>query len=396
MNALKIGENIYWVGAIDWNLRNFHGYLTQRGSTYNAYLIIDEKVTLIDTVKHYLADEMMARICSVIDPSRLDYIVANHVEMDHSGSLPRILQHAPKAQVIASQKGAAGLEMHYELPCEVTGKKSGEQLRLGANTLQFLSTPMVHWPDNMVTYLPQQKILFSNDSFGQHCASAERFDDEFPFDILMEEAKKYYANIVMPYGKQAKKELDAASDLSIELIAPSHGLMWRSHIPAIVNEYTKWATNTVEEKAIIVYDTMWKSTQKMAYVIADAFNDQGIPATMCNLQTNHISDIVTMLIDARYCAVGSPTLNQNMLPTVASFCTYFRGLAPKGTPKKGIAFGSYGWAEKGVSQIKEEFEKSNVECIASLTSQYIPGTQQRTQLYKEVTDALNAHAAPQQ
>jgi len=340
MKAVSIKEGIYWVGGIDWNLRSFHGYSTQRGSTYNAYLIVDEKITLIDTVKGYLADEMISRISSIIDPSSIDYIVSNHVEMDHSGALPRMMEIAKNATIITCASGEKGLRAHYKKDWSFKVVKSGDKLELGKRSLEFLLTPMVHWPDNMVCYMPQEKILFSNDSFGQHLASSERFDDEYPIDIVMEEARKYYANIVLPYGMQVQKELEAAKGLDIEMIATSHGMIWRKHIPEIVSLYADWASNRTSKKAVIVYDSMWKSTEAMASRIKSAFEEKGYVIRFLHLEHNHISDVMTEIMDAEYICVGSPTLNNNMLPTVAAFLAYMKGLAPKG--RKAIAFGSFG------------------------------------------------------
>jgi len=337
---VKIKPDVYWVGGIDWNLRNFHGYATQRGSTYNAYLILDEKVTLIDTVKHYLVDEMLERISKIIDPAKIDIIISNHVEMDHSGGLPRMMEICPKASIYCSPKGEEGLKAHYHDNWNIKIVKTGDSVSLGKRTLQFVTTPMVHWPDNMVSYCPEEKILFSNDGFGQHLASEERFNDELPNEVVFEEAKKYYANIVLPYGSMVQKELVAAAGLDIQLIAPSHGVIWRSHIKDIVESYGKWSTNEVEEKAIIIYDTMWESTGKIAHSILKAFKAKGIESELMDLKEAHISDVMTKLMDAKYICVGSPTLNNNVMPTVAAFLTYLKGLAPKG--RTGLAFGSYG------------------------------------------------------
>ena len=349
MKAIKMKEGIYWVGGIDWDLRNFHGYLTQRGSTYNAYLIVDEKVVLIDTVKHYLSDEMIERISSVIDPSKIDIIVSNHVEMDHSGGIPEISKIAPNAKIYTSPKGYEGLRAHYGEDIDFIPVKSAETINLGKKTLQFVLTPMVHWPDNMFTYIPEDKLLFSNDAFGQHIASYERFADELPYGIVMEEAKKYYANIVMPYGMQVQKTLSQASALEIDMIAPSHGVIWRKDLTNIIEEYKKWSTNTTDKKALIIYDTMWSSTKKMADAIYSAFEELEYSPELCNLQTNHISDIITKVLTAEYICVGSPTLNNNILPTVSAFLTYMKGLAPKG--RKAIAFGSYGWGGQSIRRV---------------------------------------------
>lgn len=370
MNSVKIKEGIYWVGAIDWDIRNFHGYLTQRGTTYNAYLIVDEKITLIDTVKRHLSDELLERVSQIIDPKRIDYVISNHVEMDHSGGLPKIMKIAKKATLVTSVNGEKGLKAHYKENWDYKVIKTGDSLNLGKRTLSFVTTPMVHWPDNMVTYCPEEKILFSNDAFGQHIASFERVDDEFPVDIIMEEAKKYYANIVLSYENQVKKALEAVSSLDIEIVAPSHGIIWKSYINKIVTEYKKWSSNETEEKAVIVYDTMWDSTKKIAYAISNAFEKNNIAVKLCNLKTNHISDIMTDIISAKYICVGSPTLNNNMLPTVAAFLTYLKGLAPKN--RKGLAFGSYGWGGQSVGQIEDILKTCGFEMLDKIKIQYIP------------------------
>ncbi len=382
MLPIKIKEGIYWVGGIDWDLRNFHGYLTQRGSTYNSYLIIDEKITLVDNVKYYLAEEQIARIAKIIDPGKIDYIIQNHIEMDHTGSLPYIFKKAPQVKIFASPKGVEGLSKHYQQNWDCQPVKTGEVIKLGKRSLHFIQTPMVHWPDNMVTYCPEEKILFSNDAFGQHIASSERFDDEYPFNILMHEAEKYYANIVLPYGKQVQNALKVLQDVDIDTICPSHGLIWRSKIPQILKEYGKWSQNQVDDKALIIYDTMWGSTRKIAYAIQDAFEIKGIHTKMFNLQQTHISDIMTEILTAKYICVGSPTLNNNILPIVAAFLVYFKGLAPKN--RIGLAFGSYGWGGQSVGIIESDLKQCGFELMTSIRMQYIPG---KEELQKE-TDKL--------
>ncbi len=370
MKAVKIRDNIYWVGGIDWDLRNFHGYLTQRGSTYNAYLVIDEKITLIDTVKSYLCDEMIARIKSVIDPSKIDCVISNHVEMDHSGSLPQIARIAPKATIYTSPNGLKGLTEHYKSGLNLNVVNNGESICTGKYNFSFVLTPMVHWPDNMITYLAEERILFSNDAFGQHIASSERFDDEYPIEVIMSEARKYYANIVLPYSEQVKKALAAAAGLAMDIIAPSHGIIWRKNIPSVINAYTEWSANKTGNKALIIYDTMWNSTRKIAMAIEDAFDNRNYRTVMMNLQTNHISDIMTELIDTRYICVGSPTLNNNMLPTVAAFLTYMKGLAPKN--RASLAFGSYGWGGQSVGQVEEILKSCGFTMLESIKVKYIP------------------------
>ncbi len=381
--AIKLKDGVFWVGGIDWNLRNFHGYLTQRGSTYNSYLIVDEKIVLIDTVKYYLADELIERISSVIDPSKIDIIISNHVEMDHSGSLEQILKLAPNAKVYASPNGFNGLSKHYNTQKWNFEKLTAStKLNIGKRILEFVFTPMVHWPDNMFTYSSYDKILFSNDSFGLHLASSERFDDEYPFSIIMEEAKKYYANIVMPYGMQVQKALSMVADKEYDIIANSHGIIWRKHIPEIIAEYQKWSNNQTIKKAVIIYDTMWNSTEKMAKAIEEGFLEKGYVTSLRNLRFNHISDIITEVLDSEYICIGSPTLNNNILPTVSAFITYLKGLAPKG--RKAIVFGSYGWGGQSVSIIKKELEDAKFDVVYTNRIQYIPKKEDLNKITQDI------------
>ena len=388
MNAVKIKDNIYWVGAIDWNLRSFHGYVTQKGSTYNAYLIIDEKITLIDTVKEPFKEEMIERIRSIVDPSKIDYIISNHVEPDHSGAIPEILKFAPNARLYTiAPSGAKGLTAYYGELKNYVPVKTGEELKLGKYSLKFISTPMVHWPDNMFCYLKEEKILFSNDSFGQHYASNERFDDQTSINDVYFEAEKYYANIVQPYSKQVNKAIDSTKDLDISLICPSHGIIWRKNIPEIVAMYKRMSANTRENRAVIVYDTMWHSTEKMARAIETAFLNKGIPVLLYNLQYTHESDIVAHLIGAKYLAVGSPTLNNNILPTVAAFLTYLTGLI--GGTHDYIAFGSYGWGGQSIGIVEDYLQKMGLnQLIPPIKFNYLPRESDLTEITKTVENAL--------
>ncbi|PID27658.1 MAG: MBL fold metallo-hydrolase [Candidatus Cloacimonadota bacterium] len=386
MKAIKITENIYWVGAVDWDLRNFHGYLTQRGSTYNSYLIIDEKITLIDNVKSYMYDEMIERISSVTDPSNIEIVIQNHVEMDHSGTLPKLMELIPDAEIYTSPNGEKGLKAHYRKDWNFHAVTSNEVLKLGKYSINFQLTPMVHWPDNMISYCPEAKLLFSNDAFGQHIASSERFDDEYDIGVVMTEAKKYYANIVLPFGMQVMKALDVAANLEIDVIAPSHGVIWRKNIPEIIRAYENWATHQTDEKAVIIYDTMWGSTEKIASAIKDAFDEKGIKTVVFNVRFNHISDIMTELINAKYICVGSPTLNNNMLPTVASFLTYLKGLAPKN--RKALAFGSYGWGGQSVGLVEEDLKKCKFDIMDKVRLQYIPAHEDLLKVKKQITENI--------
>ncbi len=359
MKAIEIKPNVYWVGGIDWDVRYFHGYKTPRGTTYNAYLIMDEKITLVDTVKHHFSEEMISRIKDVVDPAKIDYVVSNHVECDHSGGLPAIMDLATNATLVTSPKGKKGLTRYYKKDWNFQEVKSGDTLNIGKLNLTFVQVPMVHWPDSMVTYIPELKLLLPNDAFGQHIASAGRFDDEIGWEILKEEAQTYYANIVLPYGENVLKALEVVAGLDIDMVAPSHGVIWRTYIDKIVPEYLKWAGNISEKKALIVYDTMWNSTAQMAKALQEGLEEGGLEVMVRFLQTSHMSEIMTDLITSKAILVGSPTLNNGMLPSVSGFLTYVEGLRPKN--RMGLAFGSYGWGGQGAKFVQAVLERMGWE-----------------------------------
>ena len=393
LNAIEISPKVWWVGGIDWNERLFHGYTTERGITYNAYLIMDEKITLIDTCKATFADELVQRISQVVDPAKIDVVITNHVEMDHSGSLPVIHKIAPTAEIYASA-GAGVNELRAHFGIEATPVKTGDTLCIGERTLSFVTTPMVHWPDNMVTYSDVDKILFSNDAFGQHFATTKRFDDENDMCEVMKQAKKYYANIVWPYGMQAGRALAAVKGLELKMIAPSHGCIWRSHIDEIIAKYEEWTMYQTQEKAVVVFDSMWHSTESMAREICDAFIAERISAQLIDVKSTHISDITLYMCDAKYVAVGSPTLNSNMLPTVASFLTYMRGLSPKNEQRIGLAFGSYGWAPLGPKQVYAELENAKFQLpVPVVAQQWVPSEENLAELQGTVRKMIEAARA---
>lgn len=393
LNAIEISPKVWWVGGIDWNERLFHGYTTERGITYNAYLIMDEKITLIDTCKATFADELVQRISQVVDPAKIDVVITNHVEMDHSGSLPVIHKIAPNAEIYASA-GAGVNELRAHFGIEAMPVKTGDTLCIGERTLSFVTTPMVHWPDNMVTYSDVDKILFSNDAFGQHFATTKRFADENDMCEVMKQAKKYYANIVWPYGMQAGRALAAVKGLELKMIAPSHGCIWRSHIDEIIAKYEEWTTYQTQEKAVVVFDSMWHSTESMAREICDAFIAEGISAQLIDVKSTHISDIMLYMCDAKYVAVGSPTLNSNMLPTVASFLTYMRGLSPKNEQRIGLAFGSYGWAPLGPKQVYAELENAKFQLpVPVVAQQWVPSEENLAELQGTVRKMIEAARA---
>lgn len=387
MKAIKIKDDIYWVGAIDWTIRNFHGYNTGRGTTYGAYLIIDEKITLIDTVKAEYTDEFISRIEDIIPLEKIDIIISNHVEMDHSGALPAVMARCPEAKIYTSgSSGVKGLTAHYGAG-DYIPVKSGDSISIGKRTLQFVGTPMLHWPDNMVTYCPEEKILFSNDAFGQHLASSERFDDELSLSMALSEAKRYYGNIIMCYGKQAQTAWSIVRDLNPDIIAPSHGVVWRSHVPEILDAYKLWSDNSPKDAAMVVYDSMWHSTEKMAKVIDEAFRDCGMHANLYDLKGNHYSYIVPDLLTSKYLAVGSPTLNGQMLPLVSSFLCYLKGLSPK--DRQAFAFGSYGWSGQGIDHVEETLKECGFQiCMDKIKVNYIPSKEELDKIYQSVVNMV--------
>lgn len=371
MNAVKVKDDIYWVGAVDYNVRNFHGYTTNNGATYNAYLIIDEKVTLIDTVKREFADEMWERIKTVIDPNKIDYIITNHVEMDHSGALPVLMERLPNAKIFTTDPaGINGLTAHYG-PYDYHGVKTDDVLNIGKRNLKFVSTAMLHWPDNMVTYCPEEEILFSNDAFGQHLATVERFDYEVDKDLMYREAKKYFCNILMPFRKQAYHATKLVEEINPKIIAPSHGLILTEEVSNMLKHYEEWSTTNGSKKAIVVYDSMWHSTEKMALNINEAFYELGYDSKIYDLKVWHPSEVITEVLDAEYIAVGSSCLNNQILPNVAGFLCYLKGLSPKN--RKAFGFGSYGWTQAPLNELTTELKKCDFEVITDpLMQNYIP------------------------
>jgi anaerobic nitric oxide reductase flavorubredoxin len=363
MIKVSLKDGINWVGVVDWNIRDFHGYITSRGSSYNAYLIQEEKTALVDTVKHSFAGELIENISALTSLEKIDYIIVNHVEMDHSSSLPIIAKLAKNAKIVSSVRGKEELIKHYGSEFErIETVKSGDKIKLGKKTLMFLEAPMLHWPDSMFTYLVEDKILMPNDAFGQHLASSGRFDDEVDQTVLMEEAVTYYANILMPFSPLIVKKIQevVAMKIPIDMIAPSHGIIWRKDPMKIINAYLDWCTDkTVKQKAVIVFDTMWGSTDKMARAIADGIISQGIDVKLLKLRATENTDIVTEILDAKAVLVGSPTLNNGMFPSLGTFLTYITGLKPKG--KLWSFFGSYGWGGGAVKNMVKAAKEAGFE-----------------------------------
>ncbi len=358
MSKVSLAEGINWVGIVDWNLRDFHGYVTDRGATYNAYLIEDEKTALVDTVKHTFSSELLRNICEIVDPAKIDYIIINHLEKDHSSSLPIIAKYAKNATVIASPRGKDAIIEHYGADFCIETVKTGDTLKLGKRTLSFVEAPMLHWPDSMFTYIVEDKILMPNDAFGQHFATSERFDDQVDAHVLMEEAKKYYANILMPLAPLITRKLEEVTKMGIpiDMIAPSHGIIWRSDPSKIIKAYSEWSAGTTVDKVVIVYDTMWGSTEMMARAITEGVASQGVDVKLMKLRAAENTDIITEILDAKAVIVGSPTLHNGMFPTLGGFLTHITGLKPKG--KLWGFFGSYGWGGGAVNNMVEMAKKA--------------------------------------
>jgi flavorubredoxin len=372
---IELAPKVYWVGAIDWTIRDFHGYLTEDGSTYNAYLILDDHITLIDTVKKEFVPEMLARVAEIVDPARIDYIVSNHVEMDHSGGLPEVIARVQPANVFCSPRGKEGLSRHFKQDWPLVEVKTGSELSLGTYNLAFLETPMLHWPDSMMTYLKEEQILFSSDAFGAHLAGSSRFDDglpTFPLDYARQ-LKKYYANILMPFGSLVTQLFGKIAQLGLtfKIIAPDHGLIYRKHIDWVLEAYRRWAAGVPARKALVIYDTMWHSTELLAEAFTCGLTDAGVEAQMHHLRRTHSSDIVTEVLDAGLLLFGSPTLNNQMFPTMAMFLNYLKGLAPKN--KAAMAFGSFGWSGQAVGLINQEIEAMKLKLAhEGFKVKYIP------------------------
>lgn len=385
MKALSIAKNIWWVGAINWNAKHFHGhtYTTKRGTTYNAYLILDEKITLIDTVYGPFAEEMLERIKSVIPPERIDTIIANHIEPDHSGALPEVLRRCPKARVYGSARAGQGLEQHYHLGLDFQTVKTGDRLSLGKRTLSFIEIPMIHWPDSMMSYLVEDQILFSNDAFGQHYATSERFDDEVPQETLMEEATKYFANILWPFSHLITTRLAEIEKMAlpIRMIATSHGLSWRKDPGKIIEAYKQWAANETKPKIVIAYETMWGATAKMAQKIAEGIQDAGVPYEVYDMAQADRTEVIYNMFDARAYIIGSSNHDSGILPNMVSFMEFLKGLQPKN--RIGCAFGSYGWSGLAIKKLETVLKEAGVMIIQpALSIQYVPDKAQQVICYE--------------
>jgi coenzyme F420H2 oxidase len=374
MKATKLADGVYWVGAIDWNLRDYHGY-TLPGTTYNAYLVVGKnKTALIDNTYPGHEYQMMERIKDIIDPKKIDVIVMNHVEKDHSGALPGLAKLLPGVPIYCTEAAVHGFKKHYD----TTGwnfrtVKSLEKVDLGGKTLVFVEAPLLHWPDSMFTYLAEDKILFPNDAFGQHIAGCERFDDELGKEESLAHAKKFFANLIVPLAPKVLKKLDEVTKLGIPIamVAPSHGVIWRSYAADMLGAYVNWCKGVSKNKVTIVYDTMHHSTDLMAQTLAEGIMSEGVAVKVCILKDgkfegNHRSNVVTEILDSKAVLIGSPTLQDEVYPTVADFLSYLHGVRPGrlAAKKIGFAFGSHGGMGGAIKIITEGMKKAGIETIS--------------------------------
>ncbi len=364
--VVEIMENVYWVGVVDWALRHFHGYelSTPRGSTYNSYLIKDEKTVLVDTAWGPFADDFLAHVREVVDPAAIDIVVANHAESDHSGSLPAVMRHCPEAAVVVSKRGAESIPGHYHQDWNFKVVGTGDKINIGRHELVFVEAPMLHWPDSMFTYLAGKNLLMPNDAFGQHYATDKRFNDEVDQGELYEEALRYYANILTPFSDMVIKKIDEvlALGLPVDMIAPSHGVIWRDEPLQIVDKYKEWAAQRGEERAVILYDTMWQGTRHMAEAVGAGLAAEGVPYKIFYAPTSDRNRVLTEIFGARALIVGSPTVNRGYISTLGTYMEDLRGLGFKN--KVGAAFGSYGWSGEAVATIEEHFKKCKIDVAA--------------------------------
>ena len=366
MKPVELKNGIYWVGAVDWAIRDFHGYETPRGTSYNNYLIVDEEPTLLDAVHLDFVHISIENITRILEPQKIKNIIINHIENDHATGLEKILEYTPQANIYITEKGKKGLSKFIDLSkYKVNTVKTGDHIKIGKRTLHFIETPMMHWPDSMFTYIKEEKILISQDAIGQHIASVERFDDEFinnrSMDELEDSVIDYYANILMLYGNVIKAKIEEIkkSGVEIEMIAPDHGVIWRSHIDKVISLYSDMVEAKAKLGAVIVYDTMWHSTEQMVFPIAKGLEAEGIPVKIIKLRSTPKSVAIKEIWKYRGVIVGSPTLNNNIFPSVADFLTYLKGLRPKN--RLFSAFGSYGWSGEAVKDIFEYAKAMKLE-----------------------------------
>ncbi|MFA5073053.1 MAG: FprA family A-type flavoprotein [Nitrospirota bacterium] len=368
MGTTKIKPDIYWVGAIDWAVRDFHGYITPNGTSYNNYLILDKHVTLVDTVKHDFVDYTIENIRTLVDPAKIENVVINHIENDHASSLDRIMELAPNAVIHITERGKKGIDRFFDTSrWNFRIVKSGDKLETGSKTLMFLETPMLHWPDSMMTYIPEDKLLISQDAFGQHLAATVRFDDDYCAQYsaasLEHAVRDYYANILMPFGNQIKTKIAEITKLglAIDMIAPDHGVIWRKDPGKIIQQYLDMANGKADLRVVIVYDTMWHGTEHMTIPLVEGIQSGGVEVEVIKLRSTPTSIAIKRFWESRALLVGTPTLNNLMFPSIAEFMQHLRGLRPKNRIVG--AFGSFGWAGGAVKEAYGVFKEMGLETV---------------------------------
>lgn len=363
-----VKNNVSWVGKVDWELLKFHGddYSTHKGSTYNSYLIEEEKTVLIDTVWMPFADEFVANLQKEIDLNKIDYIVVNHGEVDHSGSLPALMKLIPGKPIYCTANAVKSLKGQYHQDWDFHVVKTGDKIDVGnGKELIFVEMSMLHWPDSMACYLTKDNILFSNDAFGQHYATEKLFNDLVDQCELFNECIKYYANILTPFSAILRKKLAEVISLGlqIDIIATSHGVIWRDKPMQIVEKYAKWADDYQENQISVIYDTMWNGTKELAERIAEGIGlaDTDVTVKLFNLAKNDDNDVITEVFKSKTVVVGSPTVGNSVLHSVAGFMHLMKGLKFKN--KKAAAFGCYGWSGEGTKVILDSMKNAGFELI---------------------------------
>ncbi len=363
--VVELKKGVYWVGVVDWNIKKFHGheYSTHRGSTYNSYLIVDEKIALVDTVLGSYSNEMIGNIKKIVDIEKIDYVIANHAESDHSGGLPALMKLIPDATVVVSEKGKESIPGHYHEDWNFKVVTTGDTISLGKDGLVFVKAPMLHWPDSMMTYLTGKNILMPNDAFGQHFASSKRFNDEVDETEVYQEAIKYYANLLTPFSDLVTKKLDefVKMDVPVDIIAPSHGIIWRKDPMQIVEKYYEWASGKNDGSVVIIYDTMWKGTEQMAAAIGEGIGKEGVKYNLFNIADHDRNDVLTEVFKAKGILLGCPTMNNGLLPTIMPILEDLKGLRFKN--KVGAAFASYGWSGESLKQLEDRLKGAKIEIL---------------------------------
>ena len=380
--TVEITDNVHWVGAVDWEARHFHGYTyhVQRGTTYNAYLVLDDKVALVDTVLPGFEGELLYQITDFVHPSRIDYVIANHGELDHSGAIPDVMARAPEATLVCSERALDSLGKYLADGWKYQVVKTGDTISLGSKTLSFVEAPMLHWPDSMFTYIPEDRLLLPNDAFGQHLASAQRFADQVDQAVLWEEAQRYFANILMPFSKLVVRKVAEIEEmgLDIDIIAPSHGVVWRKDPGQIVEQYVRWSKGEVEPRAVVVYETMWGSTREMARAIVEGIAQTGVEVSLFAVPQSDVTTVMAALLEAKGILVGSATHNRLPLPNVGALAEELVGLRPPN--RIGAAFGSYGWASSAVPILEGRLREAGIEVVQEgLTVAWRPTREEQEQ-----------------